>query len=192
MAHGGEDHLEEAEHASHASHDPFDRRVALTMVLIAAVLAAVKLLGHRAHTESLRFQIQTDVQHTQATDRWNLYQAKKLRQHLYESQADLLGALGKAGDGRSKQWLDRASRYQKEGEEEAERARALEEQAGEFQHESEHMHHRSDRYDLGEMGVELALVLCSVAILARRAAFWYSGIAVGVLGVAAAVSGMLL
>jgi hypothetical protein len=192
MSQGEENHLEEAEHASHARHDPFDRRVAMTMVLIAAVLAAVRLLGHRAHTESLRFQIQTDVQHTKASDEWNLFQAKKLRQHLYESQAELLGALGKGDDGHKKDWLDRAARYQEDGEKAAAEARQSEEQAKEFQLESEHTHHRSDRYDLGEMGVEMALVLCSVAILAKRTAFWYGGIIVGLLGVAAAVSGLLL
>jgi hypothetical protein len=192
MAHGSEDHLEEAKHASHASHNSFDRRVAMTMVLIAALLAAVKLLGHRAHTESLLFQIQTDVQHTQASDQWNLFQARKMRQHLYESQAELLGALGKGDDGRGKDWLAKAARYGEEGAEAEEKAKKAEEQAEKFEHESKHMHHRSDRYDLGEMAVELALVLCSVAILVKRAAFWYGGIAVGLLGVCAAVSGMLL
>jgi hypothetical protein len=192
MAHGSEDHLEEAKHASHARHDPFDRRVAMTMVLIAAVLAAVKLLGHRAHTESLRFQIQTDVQHTQASDQWNLFQARKMRQHLYESQAELLGALGKGDDGRGKDWLAKAARYEKKSEQAKKEAKEDEERGKEFERESEHMHHRSDRYDLGEMAVELSLVLCSVAILVKRATFWYGGIAVGLLGVGAAVSGMLL
>ena len=33
--------------------DPFDRRVAMTMAIIAAVLACVTMLSHRAHDESL-------------------------------------------------------------------------------------------------------------------------------------------
>jgi hypothetical protein len=192
MSHGSEDHLEEAEHARHASHDPFDRRVAMSMVLIAAALAAIKLLGHRAHTESLRFQIQTDVQHTKAADEWNLFQARKLRQHLYESQSELLNAIGNKENTRGNDWLERAKRYEKEGEQAAETARDSEKLGEEYQRESEHMHHRSDRYDLGEMGVELALVLCSVAILVKRAAFWYAGVATAAVGVIAALSGLLL
>ena len=50
MAHGHAH--EEAEHAEHSSHDPFDKRVALSMVVIAALLASVKLLGHRAGSDS--------------------------------------------------------------------------------------------------------------------------------------------
>src|SRR4051812_45637120 len=84
---------EEAAHAQHASHDPFDRRVAITMVVIAAVLAGVKVLGHRAHNDVLRYNIEAgqkrteaDTLHTKAvaastraSNQWSYYQAKKLR-----------------------------------------------------------------------------------------------------------------
>jgi hypothetical protein len=36
-----EHHLEHAEHAQHAAHDPFDRRVTMTIAIIAAMLACV-------------------------------------------------------------------------------------------------------------------------------------------------------
>jgi hypothetical protein len=192
MSHGEENHLEEAEHVSHASHDPFDRRVAITMVLIAAVLAAVRLLGHRAHTESLLLQTQSDVQHTQASDQWNFFQAKKMRQQIREANADLLAAMTKKDNPEVKSWLDMASRYQTESEDVKKEAEAYVEEAKKLQHESEHMHHRSDRYDLGEMCVELALVLCSVAILIRRSFFWYAGIASALIGFITAISGLLI
>lgn len=191
MPHGAEVPHEEAEHAQHASHDPFDKRVALTMVLIAAALAGVKLLGHRAHTETLRLQIQTDVQHTQATDQWNFSQAKKMRQHLYESQADLLAALGKGDDARGKDWLDKSAKYKKEADDIQEKAKELVHDAEHLQHESEHMHHKSTFFDLGEMGIELGLVLCSVAILNKQRGFWYGGAGVALLGLVLAVIGML-
>src|SRR5438445_140893 len=56
MAEGTEKHLEHAEHARHAAHDPFDRRVAMTMAIVAAVLACVTMLSHRSHNETLRLQ----------------------------------------------------------------------------------------------------------------------------------------
>src|SRR5205085_2541650 len=52
-------------------------------------------------------------------------------------------------------------------------------------------HHRGDRFDLGELAVELALVLCSVAILTKRPGFWYSGITLCALGLAVALSAYL-
>jgi hypothetical protein len=57
------------------------------------------------------------------------------------------------------------------------------EAAEEYHKESEHKHHQADYFDWGELGVELALVLCSVAILTKRAGFWLAGIGVGLVGV---------
>ena len=49
------EHLEQAEHAGHGA-DPFTLRVAMTMAIIAAVLAAIALVGHRKHNEALQRQ----------------------------------------------------------------------------------------------------------------------------------------
>ena len=187
-------HLEEAEHAQHASHDPFDRRVAITMVIVAAALAAVRVLGHRAHNETLRYQILADVHHTQESDQWNFFQAQKIRQHLYESQSDLLQALtannGQASPETKKRledWQRRAERYLSKAEKIKGDAEKQKEEAAHQQAESERMHHRSDWFDLGELGIELALVVCSVAILTKRAGYWYGGIVIGLAGLVVAL-----
>src|SRR5262245_7877883 len=95
MAHGHAH--EEAGHATHHAHDPFDRRVAMSMVVIAAVLAAVKVLGHRTHNDTLAYQIKSGVAqsqagayHTQESDQWNLFQSKKMREVLARQEAKLL------------------------------------------------------------------------------------------------------
>ena len=41
--------MEHAEHAVHAAHDPFDRRVSMTIAIVAAALACITMLSHRAH-----------------------------------------------------------------------------------------------------------------------------------------------
>ena len=75
MTHGNPH--DEAEHASHHAQDPFDKRVAMSMVVIAALLAMVKVLGHRTHNDTLAFQIEAGVHHTQQSDQWNFFQAKR-------------------------------------------------------------------------------------------------------------------
>jgi hypothetical protein len=182
MSHGTEHHLEEAEHAQHAKHDPFDRRVAMTMAITAATLACVSLLSHRSHAETTNHQIA-------AANQWNYYQAKKNRGYLYEADAELLLA-SKEGPppetaysaGQVAQWKKRADRYAAEAKEIEEKARGFEEQA----HAA---HHRSDFFDSGELSLQLALVLCSVAVLARRAVFWYAGIGVAAVGALVAAYG---
>src|SRR3954469_13096071 len=102
MSHGHPS--QEGEHASHHAQDPFDRRVAMSRVVIAAVLAGVKILGHRTHNEKLASQIKEGAAHTQESDQWNFFQSKKMREVLARFEASLLtqdATRGKAGDSAS-------------------------------------------------------------------------------------------
>ena len=196
----------------HEVHSPFDRRVAMTMAIVAALLAAVTMLSHRAHTETLRLQaeanrLQTeaDIDHTKASDQWSYYQAKKNRQYLYEACADLLTVLVPS-PGTSKRanpqaaerlgsWKAKTNQYNDDAEEIQKKARDLEkkgeqrqEEAGELLKESGDVHHRAGRFDVGELGLELALVLCSLAVLTKRLGFWYGGIVAALLGAGVAAT----
>jgi hypothetical protein len=104
MTHGNPH--EEAEHAAHHAADPFDKRVAMSMVVIAALLAGVKVLGHRTHNDTLNYQIVANVHHTKESDQWNFFQAKKNRGYLYDSQAELLSYLGRKSDRQAANDLD--------------------------------------------------------------------------------------
>jgi Domain of unknown function (DUF4337) len=184
MSHGTEHHIEEAEHAQHAAHNPFDKRVALSMAIVAAALASVTLLSHRSHGEVL-------VKKTEESDQWNYFQAKKNRGYMYAADAELLEALakdapeseaGKKEASLAKKWKDGAEKYEAD-------SKKAEETANELKHEGHIAHDSSNFFDLGELGIELALVLCSVAMLAKRKTFWIVGIVVGVLGFTVAMCG---
>jgi len=201
LSHGTEEHLEHAEHAQHADHaaqDPFFRRVAMTMAIVAAVLACVTMLSHREHTETLRLQNEATIHHTQASDQWAYYQAKKNREYLYKVSPILLEPIAakaensKALSDKAKEWESNAKRYEQEAAEIQTKADGLTKRAEKLQEVSQHAHHRADRYDLGELGVELALVLCSLAVLTKRTEFWYAGIGFGILGAGVAASAMFL
>ncbi len=187
MSQGTEHHVEEAEHAQHAAHNPFDRRVALSMAIVAAALASVTLLSHRSHNE-------VQVKKTEESDKWNYYQAKKNRGYMYAADAELLEALSKAAPGSEaggkaekalKEWKDKVEVYDKDAEK-------LKKDAENLEHQGHVAHISSNFFDLGELGIELALVLCSVALLAKRKAFWLIGIAVGALGFIVAMGGFFV
>jgi len=40
--------------------------------------------------------------------------------------------------------------------------------------------------------LEIALIICSLTLLTKRKAFWYSGIAIGVVGFVVGLSGFLV
>src|SRR5207237_3555229 len=85
MTHGTEHHLEHAEHVQHHAHDPFDRRVAMTMAIVAAVLACGGMLSHRTHNETLKLHIMANDDITEASTRWGYYQAKHNRGYQYHT-----------------------------------------------------------------------------------------------------------
>ncbi len=186
--------LEEAEHAQHASHDTFDRNVAMTMAIIAAGLAAITLLSHRSHNDTLRFQTLANIRHTQANDQWSYYQAKNIRYHEYSSFLDLTAFLAKdrTGDthraGVVERWTKQIAKYDKELPELEAKARQLEKEAEDFQNQSDSAHHQADRFDVGEFGVEFGLVLASLAVLTKRKAFWLSGVGFATLGAVVSLS----
>jgi hypothetical protein len=212
MSHGPEEHIEHGEHAIHAAHNPFDRRVAMTIAIVAAVLACVTMLSHRAHNETIlrqaesnRLQTEANILHTKASDQWNYYQSKNLLNRIYVSERLMMGGLAKDPVKTKEQeevqqlWADEIDKYQDRLPKMKEKAEGLDEEAKEKQKEavavmkeSEEAHHRADRFDWGELAVELAVVLCSVAVLTKLAGFWYSGIVMGIIGACVALSAFIL
>jgi hypothetical protein len=201
MAHGTEKHLEHAEHAQHHAHDPFDRPVAMTMAMVAAALACVSMLSHRAHNETLKLHIMANDAITEASDKWGYYQAKKNREYMFAADAALLAVIAKdssrpdAAKQAEKQiadWKSKVDEYKNDTATIEHEARELGEKAKETDHEAEVIHHRANRLDSGQLGLELALVLCSIAVLTKQRGFWYSGIGVGVIGAIVALSAFFM
>jgi hypothetical protein len=189
-----EHHLEHAEHAQHAAHDPFDRRVTMTIAIIAAMLACVTLLSHRAHNETLQAEIHANDYITLASDKWNEYQAKKNRLYLFQNSIDIARVLSKDAsqnaEEQMKSWKRNVEKFEGDAAKLQNEAREFEDKAKERKDHSQHIHHIGDRYDLGELGVEIGLVLCSIAVLTKRAGFWYSGMGAAGLGAVLAAIGV--
>jgi Domain of unknown function (DUF4337) len=192
------EHLEHAEHAQHAAHDPFDKRVALTIAVIAAVLATVTLLSHQAHNETLRLQIEAGINQTKATDTWNQFQANNIRRHEYQADARLIDVVAKAPDKEAQaiatreDWDKKVNEYAGKLDQLQGEAKSFEAQADQNRNRSHYTHQMGTRFDLGELAVELGLVLCSIAILTKRRDFWYAGIVSAVLGALAAATVLFL
>lgn len=145
---------EQAEHAK----DPFDRNVALTMAVIAAVMAIVSVTGQILVTEELLNQ-------QKASDQWSFYQAKDIRRYESDIARDMMAALS-AGPAAINKYAANMERYDKDrGDIQAE-ARKLEEES--------HVHGaQALRAHLGEVFLEIGIVLASLAILTKRRQMWY-------------------
>ena len=179
---GMEEIHEMEEHAEHSSHNPSLISVTFTMAVLAVVLAATTLLGHRAHTEELLFQ-------SKATDQWAYYQAKNIRVHTYELFLDLLSVSSVKDPAQAEKvkvkYAQELTRYKGDLKEIEGEARSLEGEVGLEQH-------RANRFDLGEVCLEAAIVIASLTLLTKRREFWQLGILMGVVGLGVALSGFLI
>ena len=168
--------LDELQEHSHEASGGFDKRVAVTMAVIAATLAVVSVLGHIESTEELLNQ-------ERASDQWAFYQAKAIRRYQSEVARDVLGGLGK-GEAAGK-YAANMERYQKESEE-------IQVQAREFQSESDHAGRKALRLHFGEVFLEMAIVFASLAILTKRTFLWMTAIGSALIGVATAATGAFI
>src|ERR1017187_9613831 len=65
----------------------------------------------------------------------------------------------------------------------------LQKQATGFENESAREQRRANRFDLGEVFLEIALVISSLALLSRKRFYWFLGIVSGLAGLGVAVTG---
>ena len=163
-----EDELQE--HAEHAR-QPFEKRVAATMAIIAAALAVVSVMGHLFTTEEL-------VNQQRASDQWSFFQGKKNREYQSEVARDMLTAMKneKAGE-----YSANLERYKKETE-------GISEKAKEFETDSHLKGKQALRFHFGEIFLEIAIVFASLAILTKRPMLWWTAIISGALGAAIALT----
>jgi hypothetical protein len=168
--------LDELEEHSHDASGSFEKRVAVTMAVIATALAIVSVLGHIESTEELLNQ-------QRASDQWAFYQAKSIRRYQSEVARDVLSGLGKSAA--AQQYAANMERYQKESDE-------IQVKAKEFQTESDYAGRKALHLHLGEVFLEVAIVFASLAILTKRTFLWMTAIGSGLIGVAVAATALLV
>jgi hypothetical protein len=164
---------EEVEHAK----GPFDRNVALTMAVIAAVMAIVSVAGQILVTEELLNQ-------QKASDQWSFSQAKDIRRYDSEVARDMLAAVS-GGPAAINRYSANSERYEKEKNE-------IQNEAKKFEKERDVSGAQALRAHIGEVFLELAIVLASLAILTKRRPMWYMSMLSGLVGAGIAATALLV
>jgi hypothetical protein len=176
MSHSEEMH-ELHEHAEHG-HAPGMAPVSFTMALLAVLVAVVTLLGHRSHTEEILLQNKT-------TDEWAYYQAKNLRRNNLEALRDMMGAL-QGKDAEKAEAVEK--KFEASIEKYADDQKEIQQEARNLESELKQTARRADRFDIGEVLLEIGLVITSITLLTGRRFYWKLGMAFGALGIIAAAS----
>jgi hypothetical protein len=177
----------------HEAKERFRNRAALTIAILAAILAICELGGQDAKNRMVNSNVR-------ASDTWALYQAKNMRQTSYRLAADQLTrelanpALSDvqraAGQKDLKTYAKAIARFEDEpGKDGKKQAQA---QAKAFEEARDRAGERNESFDYAQMLLQLAVVLGSVSILSlSRPLLWASGL-LGLGGLALVLNGYFL
>jgi hypothetical protein len=175
------ENLEHAEHAEHASHS--NKQIALLISIFALFLALSETLGKSAQTELISTNVTIN-------DTWAFYQARVIRITVLRTASEALdaqtagvtdptakAARDKVIDG----WKKTAARYdsdpvEKEGRKE------LMEKARELEHERDVLEAKYHNYEIGSAAYQIAIVLCSAAVVTNMMVLVFGAMGVGLVG----------
>lgn len=190
------------ERAEHEADDRFRDRAALLIAMLAMLLAVGSLGGGNVAEDMVHANIK-------ANDMWAFFQAKNMRQTMYEVAADELKAQlagpGLSSDVRARleqtvrDYEGTIARYDDEPDPAAptdtlrgEGKKQLAAQARMYERQRERAGAQDSNFDYSEVAFQLAIVLGSVAILALSRKVLYLSIGLGVIGTLLMINGFLL
>lgn len=156
--------------------------VSLIISVLAVLVAMVTVLGHREHTEAVLAQ-------ARASDQWNEYQARRIRQSAMGLSVDLLQTQPAANQTSVRpllaEYRKRIARFQEQLDEDSRLARDRESEVNRAER-------RAARFDLGEALLQIGVVLASITLLTRRWFYVLLALSLGAGGLVAAASALLI
>jgi hypothetical protein len=178
---GAHENLEHAENAEHAAHS--NKKIALLIAVIALFLAFSETLGKSAQTLGIELNIK-------ASDTWNFFQAKTIRQTTLRTAAEAMAieitarpdeAFKTAMTKQVETWRATVTRYESDPKEQDGR-RELMAQARKYEHDRDIAMARYHNYEYASAAYQIGIVLASSAVITGIIALAYGAGAIGILG----------
>ena len=189
VQHEVEHHIEHEEHGHGGGRgkpvgERGNKKIALLISVMALLLALAEMFGKSAQTEGISFNIK-------ASDSWNFFQAKTIRQTTLRTAAQALAleaatapdqaraALLKQAD----DWMNTVARYESDPVEKDGR-KELRAQAEAYEHQRDTQLARYHHYEFASAAYQISIVLASAAVITAIMALVYAAMGLGVIGLA--------
>ena len=192
----------EPEKLHEAALAPFDRRVAVTIAALTAVLAFVSMLDTSTHSEMTSLQSTANREHieanaalTQSQELLILCTEARQTSVRHEDTIRIIRLLPVEPAGRAardelekelrKAIADRnveATSLMNQSKEKQAESDEKHKHSHKTLEEVDRLHKESQSIDRGELLLQLAIVMCSLAILTKRRWYWYIGLVLGLGG----------
>jgi hypothetical protein len=163
-----------------------ERAVGLIIAAIAVVLAIVTHLGNEIHQDEI-------LAHVDAADQYSYYQAKKDLRSRLQLQSDTLHLLYDGLSGPAKTSADKLlSSYSSDSERSASEGAEIKAKGDELIADSQRLAKKAAILDIGEIALQISVVLCSITILTEQRLFVRLGVSVALAGAVVAAWALFL
>ena len=177
--HGPHDH--EVEHE--AQKGGLGQRIAIFTAILATVGAIVSYYGGHTQNEALYYKNEAVLKKTEASNQWNYYQAKSMKQNLAEFAATLTADAAKAEvfKAEAKRYSDEKAGIRKDAEK-------FEAESAAFNKKAEGALHPHEKLAMSMTLLQIAIALASITVLTRKE--WLLGGA-GIAALAGVATGII-
>ncbi|HEY2629872.1 MAG TPA: DUF4337 domain-containing protein [Usitatibacter sp.] len=157
--HGPHDHAVE-----HEGHKPgLGQQVAIFTAILATVGAVVSFFGGDTQNNAMLFKNEAVLERAEATDAWNFYQAKSMKQNIAEVAASLSNDPKKV-----EQYQGEAKRYATEKKDIEAEAKKHEQAYKDWNDKSEHALHPHHWLAISMTLLQIAIALASITVLTQK------------------------
>jgi hypothetical protein len=156
-----EEALEHAAHHAHESKDNFSGNIAVLTAILATLGALVSYEAGNTQATAALYKNDEAIKKTEASDKWNYYQAKSNKLSLAELAVQLPGVDVKKYEDKIDKYIDDKDKIKKEAE-------ALEDQAKHFNELSEATLHQHHRWASAMTALQIAISLAAISLLTRK------------------------
>jgi hypothetical protein len=157
--HGAHDHA--LEHEAHKG--GLAQQIAIFTAILATVGAIVSFFGGDTQNKALLYKNEAVLKRAEASDQWNFYQAKSMKQNL----AELASAIT-ADPTKAEAYRKEAQRYAGEKKEIEKDARTLEAQAKAYSEKSGQALHPHHFLSISMTLLQIAIALASITVLTQK------------------------
>jgi hypothetical protein len=163
-----------------------DKKVALVIAILALFLALAEAGGKNAQHLSTE-------QNIEASDLFNFYQAKKIRQSIVQGDLESLQAIrvgqvdpkvGEAMDKQIESWKSVVEKFDNDAKNPQDSLDKIQERAKQAQEGRELANHRLEHYELASGLIQIAIVLASASIITGIAVLMWLSVGLGAIGAA--------
>jgi hypothetical protein len=181
--HGPHDH--EVEHAAEHGGGGMTGQIAVITAVLATIGALCSYMGGATQADAALAKNNAAIRKTEASDRWNYYQAKNMRQTIAELALDLVPA------DRRDAYAQNLKKYEADKAKIKAEADALEKEAQDFDDQSEHLMHQHHRWAEATTVLQVSIALAAIALLTRRRWLEWGTLGVAGVGIAIGVAALL-